>query len=92
MRNVLQLKTKFLFLNHELLSSLVYERERFSEMINKCRLHQMESARRRQRLGDLQKLTEHNVLFAKDIKREFLMAVLTQHATERVDPQLPRST
>lgn len=28
----------------------------------------------RQRLGDVQKLTENNVLFAKDIKREFLMA------------------
>lgn len=54
----------------------------------------MESTRKRerQRLGDLQKLTEHNVLFAKDIKREFLMAVLTQHATESVDPQLPQST
>lgn len=48
--------------------------------------------RETQRLGDLQKLTEHNVLFAKDIKREFLMAVLTQHVTVSLDPQLPQST
>lgn len=38
----------------------------------------------RERLWDLQKLTEHNVLFAMGIKREFLMAALTHNRLPRV--------
>lgn len=89
-------KTHFLFLNHELLSLLCSERECFSEMINKCRLHQLESTRKgeRQRLGDLQNEPKTMFYLQRILKENFwwLHSHNMRATTESLDPQLAQST